>query len=167
MPVDIRDYVANPGLAAFGFAIPQVCEFQIPGTTRIHATYSGTAIATAQGQANAWRRAILSFPVPTVNGRKWTPRRDRGPGWTLVPQNQPNSQIDNSASSGAPAALFNRSTAVNAGWAVDAAWTEIAEGNREFFGDDFLLFKALIAVSDSDGYLYRVSYQVTLIGEQL
>jgi len=167
VPVDVRDYVVNPGITPWTFVAPQVCELRVPGSRLIQVTYSGTAVATAAGQANGWRRAIIGFQIPTVNGRKWTPRRDRGAGWTFVAQTPPFEPLANSAAVGIPAALFNRSTAVNAGWAVDAAWAEVAEGNREFLQDDFLLFRALIAVSDVDGYLYRISYSVTLTGEEM
>jgi hypothetical protein len=53
--------------------------------------------------------------------------------------------------------MLNLNVANNAGWAVDAAWVQVGDG---------LEVGAHIAVRDSDGYLYRVSYQVTVLGRQ-
>ena len=50
----------------------------------------------------------------------------------------------------------NKNHAVNAGWAVDGVrWTTY--GGR-------ILLKIPVAIRDSDGYLHRVSYQITAIG---
>jgi hypothetical protein len=54
------------------------------------------------------------------------------------------------------ASISNTNHAVNAGWAVDGvSW---ATYNRR------LLLRIPIAIRDSDGYLHRVSYQITATG---
>jgi hypothetical protein len=49
----------------------------------------------------------------------------------------------------------------NAGWAVDAAALELIVPVKF---EEHLEIQALIAVSDTDGILYRLSYQVTALG---
>jgi len=58
------------------------------------------------------------------------------------------------------ASIFNLNVATNAGWAVDGAGV-YALGYEE----DGLEVVAAIAVRDSDAFLYRLSYQVTALGE--
>ena len=71
-----------------------------------------------------------------------------GPGW---------GRLDNVAPVASLAAIYNSNYAVNAGWATDnCRWT--------IWGNQILLIVAL-AVSDSDGYLIRVSYQATALGQ--
>ena len=60
---------------------------------------------------------------------------------------------------------FNRGTAINAGWAVDEAWVEIASGQTG--PAEGLDVHIRVAVSDTDGFLFRVSYQVTLLGRNV
>jgi hypothetical protein len=57
------------------------------------------------------------------------------------------------------ASIYNKDVANNAGWAVDGA-----DVRALAFQDQGLQIEAKIAVRDSDGYLYRVSYQVTALG---
>jgi hypothetical protein len=62
------------------------------------------------------------------------------------------------------ASIFNAGVANFAGWAVDAAIVEpmIPIGTPE--PDDHLQIQALLAVRDVDGILYRLSYQVSVLG---
>ena len=59
------------------------------------------------------------------------------------------------------ASIFNKNVANNAGWAVDGA--ELFALGNEVEG---LRVEAKIAVRDSDGFLYRLSYQVTALGQR-
>ncbi len=56
-------------------------------------------------------------------------------------------------------AVFNKSTAVNAGWAVDEFWGP----GRVAITKSFNIYTN-IAVSDIDGWLYRIAYDITLSG---
>jgi len=102
---------------------------------------TGTAIADFVGTSGDWRRDSLAIhvspPIWQANG------------------------IEDCAPVVALAALWNGSYAVNAGWAVDwTDWTTYAwpgEGPH-------LLITSGLAVSDTDGYLIRVSYQATVLG---
>jgi hypothetical protein len=62
------------------------------------------------------------------------------------------------------ASIFNAGVANSAGWAVDAAIVEpmVPIGVSE--PDDHLQIQALLAVRDVDGILYRLSYQVSVLG---
>lgn len=59
-------------------------------------------------------------------------------------------------------AIFNQDEAVNAGWAVDEFGIILPQDKkiRETVG-----MSAKLAVRDSDGYLYRVGYHLTLTGQ--
>ncbi|NEA36925.1 hypothetical protein [Streptomyces sp. SID13031] len=70
-------------------------------------------------------------------------------------------QIDDVASMAALAAWFNKGNAVNAGAAVDrCGWQGEAVGEL----DERIRLTVKLAVSDSDGWLYRFSYTATAIG---
>lgn len=55
--------------------------------------------------------------------------------------------------------IYNESTAVNAGWAID----EFNMASYEV--TDRVRIRAEIAIRDQDGWLYRVGYSVWLTGE--
>ena len=77
-----------------------------------------------------------------VTGEIW-----RGPAW---------SRLDDVAPIVSLAAIGNRYHAVNAGWAVD--WCNWYNLNTRIY------LKFGLAIRDSDGYLYRVAYQITAVG---
>ncbi len=56
-------------------------------------------------------------------------------------------------------AIYDRSHSVNAGFAVDDFW---GPGNVTTFGSIHLY--ANLAARDKDAYLYRIGYQVTMLG---
>jgi hypothetical protein len=63
-----------------------------------------------------------------------------------------------------PSSMYNKNTAVNAGWAVDRVdltYYSVDPGGPP--GVQVSL-SCGVAVSDKDGILYRVSYQVTTVG---
>ena len=163
MPVRIQNYPGswNP----WGFEQTQVLEARGGGPGDLLVLYSGTALVTVPGAATGWNRGVVRFPVPTVNGRKWTSDPNKGAGWTFIPPHMVLDPAPNSVANGALAAIYNKSTAVNAGWAVDAAWVSVQPKGE--FNDDFLQFQALVAVSDVDGFIYRLSYQVSVLGRML
>jgi hypothetical protein len=71
----------------------------------------------------------------------------RGPRWR---------RLDDVAPIVSLASIGNKDHAVNAGWAVD--WCNWYRLNNRIY----LRFK--LCVRDSDGYLYRVAYQITAVG---
>jgi len=66
----------------------------------------------------------------------------------------------------APASIFNRNTAVNAGWAVDTCNTEWDLGEPASSGDllDDVSLYLNLAVRDTDGILYRITYDFRAVG---
>ena len=62
------------------------------------------------------------------------------------------------------AAVYNAGVANHAGWAVDAARVEAVSPSGALPPEDHLQIQALLAVRDTDGILYRLSYQVTAVG---
>lgn len=68
--------------------------------------------------------------------------------------------------SAAPASMFNQNEAVNAGWAVDSCDTAWDLGESRKYADllGTIILYMNLAVSDTDGILYRVSYDFRGIG---
>ncbi|MGH7497990.1 MAG: hypothetical protein ACREL3_03965 [Gemmatimonadales bacterium] len=131
----------------------------INGGANIMCVYTGTAVGTLQGKSQAeWNRSKVRVTIPT-GARKWTRRADRGSGWT---------QLMDSAAVASPASVFNKDQAICAGWAVDAAWVYTAFQDGEFGNDpEYLVLDGLLAVRDTDGYLYRIAYQITVLGREM
>jgi hypothetical protein len=94
---------------------------------------TGTAGVDFQGTGGGFIQDDLLIPI--------------GPVWR---------RLDGVAPTASLAAIFNESTAVNAGWATDNC--RFANFNGQ------ILLQVAIAVSDSDGQLLRVSFQATAIG---
>ena len=127
--------------------------------------YTGVVIHTIQGtSANDWTRKKLHVPIDTVNGRKWTSHterssRNRGSGWT---------EFYSGTAIAAPAAIFNgKITHGNLAWAVDGAWVEIAHAPEEGSWDEYLRVTILTGVHGTDSQIFRLSYQVTVLGQDL
>lgn len=115
--------------------------------------YSGTFKMGQKGSKADWVRGTLNAPVAT-GARQWSPR-DRGPDWTRFRDGSVTLSLS---------AIYNVKTAKNAGWAVDAAETEAIATTHLHPLDDHLEVRALIAVSDTDGILYRLAYSVAALG---
>jgi hypothetical protein len=95
---------------------------------------TGYVLFSLQGRSGAWNRATLVFNV----GPYWASRR----GTTVTVS---------------PSSMYNKDVATNAGWAVDDVATSWSTNQQ-------VKLYCYLAVSDSDGYLYRVNYHVTSIG---
>jgi hypothetical protein len=155
-PITFNDY---PGIVFVGpdsIDHPQTVEVPLApsaaNAANIMCIYTGTAVGTIQGQTPAdWLRTHLYVEIPT-GGRVWTP--------SPIPSGF--TRFLAGAATAAPASLFNQGPANNAGWAVDAAWVQVDP--RGVAGVMFL--GTHVAVRDSDGFLFRISYQVTAIGRQ-
>ena len=105
---------------------------------------TGIIIIDHKGFGSNWRRntlqLTLKFPSHIIpSGKKFKIEQ-----WT------PLTTIN---------AIYNKNTAVNAGWAVDDIWGP----GRVTIEDSFDIYTN-IAVRDIDGWLYRVAYDITLKG---
>ena len=113
------------------------------GDGRQMVTLSGVVLTDVKGTGSSWYRdqLILTIPAPVscpanhgLRVQAWAP---------FVTVN----------------AIYNKSHAVNAGWAVDDFW---GPGPVVIIGDCTIY--ANIAVRDVDGWLYRVGYTLNLVG---
>jgi hypothetical protein len=98
--------------------------------------YTGVACFTFKGNATAWLRDYIDFEL----GRVFT-----------------SGQVLDVLATGSLNSIYNNQTAVNAGWAVDrltARWDATEQRIK---------LRADLAVSDVDGYLLRMGYQVTVL----
>ena len=118
------------------------------------ATYSGTAVFAQRGKKK-WSRGSLLFRVPTF-GDVWASRDLPAPSKSIY--------MDQSATKVSLASIFNEKHAIGAGWAVDSSQAQIIMSNDET-PEPFLAIGACVAVADTDGILYRVSYTVTVAGQ--
>lgn len=180
MPLDTHgydDFVAAQG----GFDNPQSLEVRIDpainGGADILAVYTGTVLLSRvpgpgagpfEGQSSEkWSRGVMKIHVPTP-GRRWLgalpqdipqPTQPTHPG---LPEtlDTPFTYFLRGTVVVSLASIFNKGASKNAGWAVDGA--EVYGAANE---DEGLRIQAKIAVSDSDGVLYRLAYQVTALGK--
>ncbi len=62
--------------------------------------------------------------------------------------------------------IYNANQAVHAGWGVNNFWLELPS-DRLLIGPHYasLPIKVRVLVRDTDGWLFRIAYQVTLIGQ--
>jgi hypothetical protein len=163
MPLDTTgytDFFISVGME--NIETSQVLEVQVNPALNAGADilcfYSGILKFAAKGKsADEWERGSLVARVPTA-GRNWSnPSVSRGPGWTV---------FRGATATLSLASIYNAGEANYAGWAVDAAQVE-AKKVDNIGAEDHLQIQALLAVRDTDGVLYRVSYQVTALGNYI
>ena len=118
-----------------------------PGGANLLCVYTGVAVGTIQGNGRNWRRFHYYVRIPT--GAQWRS------GAIIYPGER---EIIQATALATPSSLYNVSTADYAGWAVDAAY--VTDPNT--YPDDLIL-GAHVAVSDVDGYLFRLGYQITVL----
>jgi hypothetical protein len=123
--------------------------------------YTGTAkvgpLQFVQGKglsSGQWSRGYVEIDLPTPGRR-----------WTFIPEcGIPDGEYTHTFYCGGTvvvslASIFNKNVANNAGWAVDGA--DLVPLGYEVDG---LRIEAQLALRDSDGFLYRISYQATALG---
>ncbi|MCP3973002.1 MAG: hypothetical protein GY926_01770 [bacterium] len=118
---------------------------------------SGVALVGLVGDTS-WNRKTLKVSLDSKKVVRLLPPPPEGRMWQLTPEMW--------SVSAAPAAMFNRHTAKNAGWAVDEVDTAWDRGVPATQGDlltNVELFLDL-AVSDTDGILHRVSFDFRGVG---
>jgi hypothetical protein len=160
-PAGYTDF--NIGLEPGDVEAPQALELQVDPAMNSGADilcfYSGILRFAAKGTSvDDWDRGFLNARLPTA-GRNWTASSMQRRGWTVFRGGTATVSL---------ASIYNAGVANYAGWAVDAAQVEAFAGMSEF-GEvlDHLRIQARLAVRDTDGILYRVSYQVTALGNYI
>jgi hypothetical protein len=157
-----QDFVITLGPA--DVETPQVLEVRVDpainGGADVLCFYSGVLKFGQKGTAtDHWDRGALYARFPTGSRRWFGPQSIQGgPGWTRF--------IDGTVTVSL-AAIYNAGVANYAGWAVDAAMLEATHLSPAVGGEDHLQLQALLAVRDTDGILYRLSYQITALGNYL
>lgn len=113
---------------------------------RICYVLTGVFLTGLKGESQNWlrERIHLSIPIPALP-------RERG------------LHIDQWAPYFTMNSVYNKNNAVNSGHAVDAFGIEYRETDPAY-GQSFVDFFVDTAESDSDAYLYRVGYNITLKG---
>jgi hypothetical protein len=134
------------------------------GTLKLGKLHGFGGTEFVRPSSGAWSRGIVQFDIPTP-GRRWTFIPLDGIPTPTVPTHPPRRGSPFTYFHGGTvvvslASIYNKNVANNAGWAVDGADLQ-ALGNEV----EGLRVEAKIAVSDSDGFLYRLSYQVTALGQ--
>jgi hypothetical protein len=108
---------------------------------------SGNALANVRGtSSDAWLRGEVQLVVEIGPGILPPGKWFRADQWVVV--------VD-------PSAIWDRDQSVNAGFAVDTF--RLVAPNAQS-GKAYAEISTDVAVRDSDAFLYRMSYHVTLIG---
>lgn len=159
MPLDTSGYDAfEIGLGPEDVETPQVLEVRVDphenNGADVLCTYTGVLRFAAVGNSESeWRRGSLVARIPTP-GRRWS-SISRGPEWT---------GFRGGAAVVSLASIFNAGVADSAGWAVDAAIVEPIAPIGVPEPADHLRIQALLAVRETGGVIFRLSYQVTALG---
>ncbi len=147
------DGIENP------LAVEAAIDPAVNGGANILCVFTGTVVLgqlldgiTPLTQTSQWSRGFARILIPTAP-RRWTAFPDGIPADTAFTHFAGGTVVVSLAS------IFNRNVASNAGWAVDGA-DLYPLGNQ----DEGLRIDAKLAVRDSDGFLYRISYQATVLG---
>ena len=106
-----------------------------PGASNRLFIYTGVAVFNFVGTGAAFRRDFIDFEF----GRVFAP-----------------GQVQDVLATGSLNAVRNENSAVNAGWAVDRV------AARYDPADQRIRIRADLAVSDSDGALFRMGFQATV-----
>jgi len=160
MPLDTSGYDEfSIELGLGDVETPQALEFRVDPEANhgagVMCTYAGVLRFGAIGASDStWSRGSLVARIPTP-GRRWS-TISRGPEWT---------GFRGATAVLSLASIFHAGAGTVEGWAVDAAIVEpfIPIGVPE--PDDYLRIQALLAVCGTDGILYRLSYQVSALGD--
>ena len=118
---------------------PQEMEVVVsgPGKANRLFIFTGTAVFTFKGTSNDWSRNTISFLIPD---HKFSP-----------------GQFLRGIATASLASISNNSVAQNAGWAVDSV---DADWDDE---SGLIEVRAKLAARDTDGFINRMAYQVTVL----
>ena len=162
-----QNWVIVPVATAAGQAQPANITAQ-----RWHLVLSGVVLIDMKGVTTAqWRRETLSISPDLRGPIKFAAQRFGVPLPVGLNDSQylANFQVEQWAPFATLSSVFNANQSVNSGFAVDV-WrpnpfftaTDLATNAQ--VSNLFAGIQADIAVRDSDAYLYRVGYHITLIG---
>jgi hypothetical protein len=137
-----QTYFDQSNLAAFNWVI-----FDIPYGRRCY-TLTGVFVVNLQGSSQNWLRQkiYMSIPIPGMAQGQGLHIEQWAPLFTLN-------------------SIYNKDTSVNNGDAID----DFNLSSRELdpnYGDATANFYADIAIRDSDAFIYRIGFNVTLTGYQ-
>lgn len=132
---------------------------------------SGVVIANLEGNSGAqWLHETLSFIPDIVSPLNWAVSRFSIP----TPPNTVSYSIGFSLEEWAPFAslssIFNQDQSINSGFAVDV-WRPTPFGtgqdaiSQQPVGNIFNGINVDVAVRDTDAWIYRVGYNITLLGK--
>ena len=119
---------------------PQEMEIVVSGPAGANRlfVYTGIAVFSFKGIGGSWLRDTTAFEV----GRSFT-----------------STQFKKAVAIASLASISNVSHAVNAGWAVDRVEAKRSTGSGK------TKLTAKLAVRDSDGYLNRIAYEVSVLAK--
>jgi len=107
---------------------------------------TGTFNVNLKGQNQNWLfdQLSLSISLPETNQQQGLSIEYWAPFFTLN-------------------SVYNQDEAVNSGHAVNDFWIDSPVGDPQF-GTQYVSFKVNTAVRDSDAYIYKIGFNITLIG---
>ncbi|MBN9133996.1 MAG: hypothetical protein J0H48_11640 [Nitrosospira multiformis] len=127
-----------------------------PEDQKWHLVLSGIAFFTFQGTSTGdWRRDSLRMAIDLKPAMQFT-------GRSAAPGKELRFQVEQWAPYSALNSIFDANQSVNAGFAADSFRMIFA--TRGAFSQIFESFEVDLAVRDSDAFIFRVGYHLTLIG---
>lgn len=120
-------------------------EFNVPNS-RICYVLTGVFVVNLMGSSQNWlrQRIYLSIPIPALPQGYGLHIEQWAPLFTLT-------------------SIYNRDNSVNNGDAIDNfdLSSRVTDSN---YGESSANFYADVAIRDSDAFIYRIGYNITLIG---
>jgi hypothetical protein len=115
------------------------------GDNRICYTLTGIFIVNLKGSSQDWlrERIILTIPIPALPSGKGLSVENWAPLFTL-------------------SAIYNKDNSLNNGDAIDNFDLNSVPSPNS--GETVLSFFADVALRDSDSFIFRIGYNVTLVG---
>ncbi len=127
-----------------------------PEDQRWFLIHSGVALFTFQGQSrDVWRRDSLRLEID-LSGPFVATGRSASPGRELK------FEVEQTASFATMNSIFDRNEALDAGFAVDAFRPIFT--TRDNFPQIFDSLEVDLAVRDTDAFIFRIGYHLTLVG---
>jgi len=163
-----QNWVITPAALAAGEAAPKQIRDQV-----WFLVLSGVALVDVKGVSGSeWRRETvllrpdLSGPLQHAIARYGIPTPPGAEGYNFTTR----FRVEQWAPFAALSSIFNEQESINSGFAVDVWRPHPFESQQDAFSNAMLdrLFSGIqvdIAVRDSDAWIYRLSYNITLVGK--
>jgi hypothetical protein len=152
--VIVRIFNQNNPKQANNFVYPQWIITQLPGNKWLLVVSGVVVVDITSGQSNGWLHDTIRI-LPRFADAFAFAGND-------VNNNTVVFETEQYATYGTLASIYDKSTAVNAGFAVDAFRPFFSDGGRGMGDGSGLDFD--IAVQDVDATLFRVAYELTAVG---